>query len=73
MPWDGAQRESDTFTCAHTGRVVEVTRQSVPGVDYDFCRNCMKPIAKQAIGKGCLPFEKRIEQYEKRQRYTLNS
>ena len=61
--------ETDTFTCAHTQRVVEITRHSVPGVDYDFCRGCMKPIAKEAIGKGCDPFEKKLERHEARGRF----
>lgn len=57
-------REIDTITCFHCQRVVFL---KVPGSDVGgFCRCCMKAICGPCADQGqCLPFEKKLEQYEK--------
>ncbi len=69
----GRAIEADTFTCKHCSKVVEVPPRRGPGdsVNFDFCRSCMAPICPQcaaiAIEKGCIPWLKRVEEYEHRQ------
>lgn len=66
----GQIRENDTFTCKHCSRVVDVPpARAGSDVNFDFCRACMAPIclscAEVAREKGCIPWLKRIENYER--------
>jgi hypothetical protein len=51
-------KESDTFNCFHCGHVEHVhfgQRQ------FTRCGHCSQLICPQCIGKGCKPFEKKLE------------
>ena len=70
--------EADTFTCCHCNTVVIVpTAESRPlfalhGKTPDaggFCRLCMKQVCGPCADHGvCTPFERRLEQLERRDR-----
>lgn len=63
----GAGRyEADTFSCAHCNRVIHVPARS-QGDEY-FCRNCMARICSPCADHPCIPFMKKIEQAEERDR-----
>lgn len=75
-------RERDTLACRHCQRVIEVkpgtaaTVYLIPdarGAYHEesgaFCRNCMGPVCLPCDVDGrCLPFERRLEQMEARDR-----
>ena len=59
--------ERDTITCAHCNAIQVV--EPPPAVPKSgFCRLCMKHICSRCIDKACLPFEKRLERIEARDR-----
>ncbi len=60
------QFEADTFTCTHCNRVVHVQARS-QGDDY-FCRNCMAPICPRCADYPCMPFLRKVEAQEERDR-----
>lgn len=61
----GGKKEVDTFTCAHTNKIVEVPPFSRPEDMGGLCKVCMGLICKEEVGKGCTPFLKRLDQVEK--------
>jgi len=61
-------KEFETCTCFHCN-VVWVTRSTEPHVKTDlggWCQMCMRMICASCSGKSCLPFEKKLELYERR-------
>ena len=58
--------ETDTFTCIHCNRVIHVAVRS-QGDEY-FCRNCMARICPSCADHPCIPFMKKIEAQEERDR-----
>jgi|ERR1035437_3046059 hypothetical protein len=60
--------ERDTYSCCHCGRVVHVK----PMVSMDefgsMCRNCMKMTCPDCASGPCVPFQKRLEEMEHRDR-----
>jgi hypothetical protein len=62
-------RECDTFTCAHCNGVVHVKPKCDPADLGGQCRLCDKPICPKCVGGSCLPFEKKMEQMEARDRW----
>jgi hypothetical protein len=58
--------ETDSFTCIHCNRVVHVKAGS-QGDEY-FCRRCMAPICSPCADHPCIPFMKKIEEQEARDR-----
>jgi hypothetical protein len=57
--------EVDTFTCVHCNSVVHVpARQD----DEYFCRNCMARICPPCADHPCLPWLKKLEIAERRDR-----
>jgi hypothetical protein len=62
----GVIQEADTFTCVHCNRVVPVPPRS-QGDEY-FCRNCMARICSPCADHPCIPFMKKIEAQEERDR-----
>jgi len=58
--------EVDTFTCWHCNRVIHVK----PRVSMDefgsMCRNCMKMVCPACANGPCIPFQKRLEEMERR-------
>jgi hypothetical protein len=65
---NGVQQELDTFTCCHCNSVVHIKPKCNPADLGGQCRLCDKPICPRCLGKGCTPFEKRLEQVEARDR-----
>lgn len=64
----GAVKEWDTFTCCHCNTVVRVKPKCDPADLGGQCRLCDKPVCPRCVGKGCTPFEKRLEIVEARDR-----
>lgn len=62
--------EIDTFTCCHCQRVVDRVPFKGPTADGigAWCHLCDAPMCLECVGKGCLPFEKRLEMEEARDR-----
>jgi hypothetical protein len=65
----GPPREYATITCVHCNRVVPLKSRKE---DADWCRMCMKPICLRCAGKGCTPFERKLEAMEARARLFCN-
>ena len=63
----GGKAEFDTFTCAHTNRIVTVPAFARPEDIGGFCTVCGGLICKEEVGKGCKPFEKRLAEIEQRE------
>ena len=65
---DRPTRECDTFTCAHCNRVTHVK----PGARAEdiggLCKQCMGLICPRCVGQACVPFEKKLEAWEARER-----
>lgn len=60
----GGKKEVDTFTCAHTNKIVEVPAFVRPEDMGGLCKVCMGLICKEEVGKGCTPFEKKLQEME---------
>jgi len=58
--------EIDSFTCCHCNRVVHVQAKS-RGDEY-FCRNCMARICPPCADHPCIPFMKKVEAQEEKDR-----
>jgi len=65
---EGPPVEQDTFTCVHCNTVVFVTPKTPLEDLGGWCGMCSKPVCKHCAGKGCTPFEKRLEEIERRER-----
>lgn len=65
---DEGTREADTFTCAHCQNVVHVKAKASPEELGGQCKLCMGLICSNCVGKGCDPFEKKLERMEERDR-----
>lgn len=69
---EGFKKETDTFTCGHCNRIIEVKPMCRPE-DLEFggqCKGCMRLICLVCYNKGgCDPIEKKIERYEARARF----
>lgn len=61
--------ERDTFTCSHCQKVVIVEFKANPDDLGGFCRLCMKSVCPNCVGKGCHPFEKKLEEMEAKDRF----
>lgn len=74
----GYVKEFDTRTCFHCNSVY-VTRASDPKVKTDlggFCRVCMRDIcscccSRSETGEGCIPFEKKLLEFEQRRQLDI--
>ena len=58
--------EADTFTCVHCNRVIHVKPMTSMDEFGSMCRNCMRMVCPTCADGPCIPFEKRLEQMEKR-------
>lgn len=60
--------EADSFTCVHCSRVIHVK----PRVSMDefgsMCRNCMKMVCPKCADGSCVPFMKKLELHEAKDR-----
>lgn len=64
-----ADIERDTFTCPHDNVVVFVQPFQDPSEMGGFCTLCNMHICRNCVGKPCVPFEKKIEAAERRERF----
>jgi hypothetical protein len=60
--------EVDTFTCCHCNRVMHVKPRAPMDEFGSMCRNCMKMVCPTCADGACIPFEKKLEQVEHRDR-----
>lgn len=68
---EGPPIERDTFTCCHCCRVTYVTPATSATDMGGWCGMCAKPVCKYCAGKGCDPFEKKLERIEQRERLLV--
>jgi hypothetical protein len=66
---DTGVTELDTFTCAHCNTVKHVKPQQRPEDIGGLCKQCMGLICPKCVGEPCVPFLKRLEQMEARDRF----
>ena len=69
---DQGVTEWDTFTCAHCQYVTQVKAYAKPEDMGGLCKVCMGLICSKCVGKGCDPFEKKLERMEAKY-HTLRS
>lgn len=63
--------ERDTFTCAHCNSIVTVEPMADPSTFGGFCCQCHKHICGSCADNGhCTPFEKKLEEMERRDRFV---
>src|SRR5512143_1685512 len=62
--------EWDSFTCFHCQQVVHVPARADPADLGGLCKMCMKLICPKCVNLGgCMPFEKKLEAYERAHRF----
>lgn len=62
------QFEADTFTCVHCNRIMHVKPKASPDEFGSMCRNCMKMVCPDCANGPCIPFMKKLDEAEKRDR-----
>ena len=60
--------ERDTYSCCHCNRIVHVKPKANMDEFGSMCRNCMKMVCPKCADGPCVPFEKRLEMIEARDR-----
>ena len=60
--------EVDTFTCCHCNSIVHVKALAPMDEFGSMCRNCMKMTCPRCADGPCIPFEKKLERLEARDR-----
>jgi hypothetical protein len=62
--------ENETFTCAHCNTVVDIPHRCPPDQLGGRCFQCDAMICSACVAVGaCTPFERKLEQYEARDRF----
>ncbi len=62
--------EQDTYTCGHCNSIVFVKPKEDPSKMGGFCTMCMSHTCAKCAGEGsCTPFEKKLEEMERRDRF----
>ena len=61
-------KEKATFTCAHCQNIRRVEPYCDPADLGGLCKICMGVICEKCVGRGCDPFEKKLERSEARGR-----
>lgn len=64
-----AVQEFDTFTCAHCQSVQRVKPMAKTFESPGRCFQCDKLICQKCLNFGCTPFERKLEEYEARERF----
>lgn len=59
--------EADTFTCAHCNSIRHVKVKAPMDEVGSICRGCMKMVCPRCAEGACIPFEKKLEEMEKRE------
>ncbi len=65
----GSTEEMDTCTCKHCNKVWYVRGTAIKSNPGGWCRMCMAPICPQCAGKECVPFLKKLDEYEAKQKF----
>lgn len=65
--------EHDTFTCAHTNRVVIVKPGARPEDIGGLCKVCMGLICSEEVGRPCVVLEKRLQRMEDSARFARDA
>lgn len=60
--------EADTFSCVHCNRVMHVKPFARMDEFGSMCRNCMKMVCPACANGPCVPFMKKLEMQEARDR-----
>lgn len=60
--------EADTYTCAHDNRIVHVKPGAIPEELGSMCRNCMQMVCPACAPGPCVPWLKKLEMAERRDR-----
>lgn len=63
---EGRTIETDAFTCKHCQKIVPIKPMCDPADMGGRCFQCDALICSDCVGKGCMPFEKKLEQMERR-------
>lgn len=61
----GNMYEASTITCAHCGGVEHIPHKADPNA-VGFCRHCMKAICRKCSALPCKPFERSLEEVERK-------
>ncbi len=59
--------EIDTFSCCHCNRIVHVKPRAPMDEFGSMCRNCMRMTCPVCADGPCVPFEKRLDEMEKKE------
>lgn len=75
---DGNVKEADSFTCHHCQRIVFVKPRCSPSDAGGWCSICAKLICSPCLGRmsrggGCVPWEKKMEKMEARDRFLRSA
>lgn len=63
------EMEIDTITCGHCNRIVHIPPKKDAADIGGLCKMCMQMICPTCVDKGvCVPFEKKLEAQEAKQR-----
>jgi hypothetical protein len=65
---DGGMVECDTFTCSHCNSIVHVAPRASPDAFGSMCRGCMKMVCARCAGGACVPFLRKLDEMEARDR-----
>lgn len=64
-PAYGQPEEADTFTCFHCGKIVDCKPFQDGAAMGAHCKLCDRLICLHCAPKGCVPFEKKLEEWER--------
>lgn len=65
-------KEADTYSCGHCNAIRHVKAQQDASEIGGLCKCCMQLICEKCLGGECVPFMKKIENWEQRN-YALRS
>jgi hypothetical protein len=62
---NGVQKEADTFSCGHCGKIVHVKPMADPAAIGGLCYCCNKHVCPVCVAEGrCDPLERKLERWE---------
>ncbi len=71
---DGGKKEMDTFTCRHCNCVVQIPPRATPSECGGWCFQCNGGICGKCADRfTCTPFEKKLDQYERANRFAVDA
>lgn len=60
--------EADVYCCVHCNRIVHVKPGAIPEELGSMCRNCMKMVCPTCAPGPCIPWLKKLDEAERRER-----